>query len=102
MCDCYEPKCEIEGCKEYIPIHIADSNYPRETVQVFCSEHLPKEKATVFEVTKRFTFYGGNEKYYDYKEKGWKCAIRLCKGKVEPEAVGVFPNISNYYKTYIL
>lgn len=75
MCDCYEQKCEIIKCTEAIPIHIADFNFPRSDVQVFCSKHLPKKKATIFENIK--IFY--ENKIKDYEKLGWKCAIRLKK-----------------------
>lgn len=98
MCDCYEAECEKKECVEKIPVHIADCNFPREAVQVFCRKHLPKKKATIFEVTKESKY-----NYDDDCEKvGWKCAIRLCKGKINPESVGVHPNIGAEYKTYCL
>ena len=98
MCDCYTTECEKKGCKETLPIHIADYNFPRTSVQVFCSKHLPKRKVTIFEVTKKY------ESCKDdiCKKIGLKCAIRLCKGRIEPDSVGVCPNINNYCKTYYL
>lgn len=89
MCDCYEAECRKKGCKEEIPIHIADYNFPREDVQAFCSKHLPKKKATIFKVTKNYEWNKDPER----KEVGWKCGIRLCKGEIEPESVDVHPNI---------
>jgi hypothetical protein len=99
MCDCYEQKCEIEGCKEEIPIHIQDFNFPRKDVKVFCNKHLPKEKATIFEVIKTDGLENNDD---EYEKIGWKCAIRLCKGRVAPELVGVEPNICADCKTYYL
>lgn len=98
MCDCYETKCEVKGCMEEIPVHIADFNFPRENVQVFCSKHLPKRKATIFEITKIYEWDRDN----NYKV-GWKCAIRLCRGEIEPKSVGVNPNIgAEEYKIHYL
>jgi len=96
MCDCYETECGKKGCMEIIPVHIADYSFPRKDVQVFCGEHLPKEKVTIFEVIKECEAFKEEEKW---DKVGWRCAIRLCKGEIEPEAVGVCPNIGAIYKT---
>jgi len=95
MCDCYEAECEKKGCTEEIPIHIADYDFPREDVQAYCSKHLPKKKATLFEVIEEC-------KNFKDKEVGWKCAIRLCNGRIEPDSVGVYPNSGAKFKTCYL
>lgn len=104
MCDCYEAKCEIKDCEEKIPIHIADFNFDREEIQVFCNKHLPKEKVTIFENIKIYDKVNGDgfDEDKDSEKIGWRCAIRLCKGKVAPELVGVVPNIYAEYKINIL
>ena len=89
MCDCYYHQCK--KCKKMIPVHIADFNYPREALEVFCPHHLPSENATVFTL---------KEAEFDESESldfpaGWKCAFRLCDGRIEPAREGVEPNFSN-------
>lgn len=97
MCDCYNPECEI--CAERIPVHIQDFNFPRCDIKVFCREHLPTVRATIFEVTE-----GTDEEdeEHPYEMNGYKCAIRLQGGKIEPESFGVCPNISSDYKITVL
>ena len=138
MCDCYMATCE--KCDEKIPVHIGDFKYPRSLVTVYCQKHLPKVRATIFEVIEDkkpspnvyflkkapedafFIAIGGKiEKkeeerlgliseveYYKkhplppYERKGWKCAIRLANGQIEPESEDVHPNISAEYKIKVL
>ena len=82
MCDCYDPKCE--KCGERIPVHIGDFNYPREDVKVFCKDHMPTERVTVFMLTEDDAFSS--------LKAGWICGIRLQDGKIEPDSVDVHPN----------
>lgn len=84
MCDCYAPKCE--KCDERIPVHIEDFNYPREDIQVFCKDHMPTERVTVWMLT-------GDDDFCDLKA-GWTCGIRLQDGNIEPDSVGVYPNMN--------
>ena len=91
MCDCYEAKCE--KCDTMIPIHIADYNYDREDVKVFCEKHIPKNDVSIFEITKEC-------KHFKDLETGWKCGIRLLD--IEPNHVGVYPNTGAEYKVGVL
>ena len=119
MCDCYWQQCE--KCEAMIPVHIGDFNYPRKDVKVFCKNHIPNEKVTIFE---NITDMEGYDFVYDHdrktgelitekervercgldeeEKKGWKCAIRLKDGEIEPSSEDVHPNTSPRQKITIL
>jgi len=99
MCDCYWPECNKKRCTERIPTHIADYNYPQEAVEVFCNKHLPKKRVTIFELIKKPQYSDDGEECF---EVGWKGGIRLRKGKIEPNSVGVYPNSGADFKITIL
>lgn len=95
MCDCYFPKCE--KCEELIPVHIGDYRYPHIKVKVWCGKHLPIKRATIFKAV--------NPSKRDLEEgiyPGWKSAIRLCNGALEPELKDVGPNIESECKITVL
>lgn len=98
MCNCYFHKCE--ECNKELPIHIGDFRYDPKELLVWCTEHLPRNRATVFTLTEDEELWHG-EKHAEYP-KGWKCAIRLCNGNVEPESSDVCPNLSAPYEITIL
>ena len=79
MCDIYLANCK--KCNKEIEMHIADFAYPECDVEVFCEEHLPENKITIF-----------------YLPQNKKWGVRLCRGKIEPNSVGVHPN-ERYYST---
>ena len=91
MFDCYEAKCE--ECDIRIPIHIADYNYEREKVKVFCEKHIPKSDVSIFEVVEEC-------KSFEDLKIGWRCGIRM-EG-IEPNTVGVCPNTGAKCKVGIL
>ncbi len=98
MCNCYFHKCE--ECDKEVPIHIGDFRYPPENLNVWCKEHLPRKKVTIFTLAEDEELWPG-EKHTEYP-KDWKCAIRLCNGDTEPEADDVCPNLSAPYEITIL
>ena len=94
MCDCYFHKCSI--CGEGIPVHIKDFDYPRTDVEVFCEQHIPEENVTIFE-----NLGDDDLAEYPFEKKGWRCAIRLQDGIIEPSAVGVYPNVGCKHRVTI-
>ena len=94
MCDCYVTECQ--KCDREIPVHIGDFKYPRSSVQVFCSAHLPTQRVTIFELTE--VEWDEDEKY----PVGWKCGIRLCEGTIEAESEDVYPNLGACSKITLL
>jgi len=103
MCDCPDLKCE--KCDELLPIHIGDGNYPRTDLKVWCVEHIPKRKATVFillEDAREWESLTQKKKTSDKYTIGWMCAIRLQGGKTEPDAEDVNPNLAAWYQVVIM
>lgn len=45
MCDCYGEKCAHKGCSVIIDMHLGDFETERDEVNVYCSEHLPTDRA---------------------------------------------------------
>ncbi len=98
MCNCYFHECE--KCAKEVPVHIGDFRYPTDDLKVWCGEHLPRLKATIFTLIEDEELWPG-EKHTEYP-MGWKCAIRLRGGKIEPDSNDVSPNLAASYEITVL
>lgn len=70
MCDCYWEKCsacEISG----LPVHIADFCMERESIEVYCAQHLPDRDVVVYELVEA--------RFDDDPPPGWKMGVRYLK-----------------------
>lgn len=75
MCDILTKKCAVKGCRNGIELHIADFCVKRDSFDVYCMKHIPRNKDRVEVVVTEHDSKKDSYSSLGWCEFGYKFAI---------------------------